>query len=495
MSQSHLFPYPLEPSPDALRELIAAAMERVVAHVASLPEQPSGYDGGGAELARSVREPLPEEGTAYGPLLDLLFERLVPASYNTAGPGYLGYIPGGGLVHAAIADLIADAVNRYVAVWQAAPGLAELEANVLRWFCGMVGYPEAARGYLSSGGSLANFTAVVTARRERLPEDFLAGTVYASDQVHHSVARAAALAGLPPANVRSVPSDGRFRLRLDLAAERITEDRRRGLRPFLLVASAGTTNTGAVDDLEAAVELAAREGLWLHVDAAYGGFFVLTERGRRAMAGLERADSITLDPHKGLFLPYGTGCLLVRDGEALRRAHATQAHYMRHLTASSEFTDFCQVSPELSRDFRGLRVWLPLKLVGAGAFRQALDEKLDLTQWAAAELSTVPGIEIVAEPQLSTLAFRLQPPGSEGEAGGAGEAPLSGDLDALNHRFLARINARQRVFLTGTDLACGFVLRICVLSFRTHREHLEACLEDVRAAAEETLAGRSQAPC
>lgn len=477
-------PHPLEPPPETMRELVAEAMERIVAHVASLPDQPASYEGGGAELARSVREPLPEEGTAYGPLLDLLFDRLVPVSLNAAGPGYLGYIPGGGLFHSAVADLIADSVNRFVTVWQAAPGLAELEANVLRWFCQMVGYPEAARGYLSSGGSLANFTAVVTARRERLPEDFLTGTLYASDQVHHSLAKAAALAGFPARNVRSIPTDGRFRLRLDLAAERIAEDRRQGFRPFLLVASAGTTNTGAVDDLAGAADLAEREGLWLHVDAAYGGFFVLTGRGRGAMAGIERAESITLDPHKGLFLPYGTGCLLVRDGEALRRAHQSNADYLRHLTTSPEHTDFCQVSPELSRDFRGLRVWLPFKLAGARAFREALDEKLDLTEWAAAQLSAVPGIEIVAEPQLSILAFRLRPPALEGA-----------ELDALNHRFVDRINSRQRVFLTGTDLAAGFVLRICVLSFRTHRRELEACLEDVRAAAAEVLAGSMATGC
>ncbi len=473
-----------------MRELVAEAMERVVAHLASLPEQPAGYDDSrGAELALSVREPLPEEGTAFGPLLDLLFDRLVPVSYNTAGPGYLAYIPGGGLFHSAVADLIADSVNRYVTVWQAAPGLAELEANVLRWFSRMVGYPETAGGYLSSGGSLANFTALVTARRERLPENFLDGTIYASDQVHHSVAKAAALAGFPARNVRSIPTDDRFRLRLDRVAGQIAEDRGRGLRPFLLVASAGTTNTGAVDDLAAAADLAAREGLWLHVDAAYGGFFVLTERGRQAMAGIERADSVTLDPHKGLFLPYGTGCLLVRDGAALHRAHAVDADYMRHLSASPEFTDFCQVSPELSRDFRGLRVWLPLKLAGAGAFREALDEKLDLAAWAAEALRVVPGIEIVAEPQLSLLAFRLRPAPRGGvELDGA-------EIDALNHRFLARINARQRVFLTGTELAGGFVIRICVLSFRTHRAQLEACLEDLRAAAEEVLGGTAGPGC
>jgi len=489
---------PLEPGREEMRRLIEQATERIVTHVASLADQPASYspggDGPGAEaLARSLREGLPEEGSPAEPLLDLLFERLVPASFNTAGPGYMAYIPGGGLFAAAVADLVADAVNRYVGVWVAAPGLAELEANVVRWFCQMVGYPPAARGYLSSGGSLANFSAVVTARRERLPEAFLDGILYAGDQVHHSVVKAASLAGFPHGNVRLIPCDDLFRIRLDALDQAIAADRRSGLRPFLVVGSAGTTNTGAVDDLEALADLAAREGLWFHLDAAYGGFFLLTERGRRAMAGAARADSLTLDPHKGLFLPYGTGCLLVRDGAALHRAHGAAADYLPALRRSSsrapgldvapyeeapEFTDFCDVSPELSRSFRGLRVWLPLKLYGANAFRRALDEKLDLAAWAAGELEEIPAIEIVARPQLSIVAFRLVVPGTD-----------PAHLDRLNRELLARVNARQRVYLTGTVVRGVFVLRLSILSFRTHRDRVEAALEDLRGAIAELAPG------
>ena len=265
-----------------------------------------------------------------------------------------------------MADLIADSTNRYTSVYGAAPALAQLEANVIAWFCQIAGYPPEARGTLTSGGSLANLTALVTARRERLPENFLSGVIYASDQSHHSVAKGAILAGFPEANVREVPTDERFRLRVDALDELIAEDRRRGLTPFLVVASAGTTNTGAVDPLAELADLAAREGLWLHVDAAYGGFFLLTEEGKRTMRGIERADSIVLDPHKGLFLPYGTGAVLVRDGEALRRAHSLTADYLPGMQNDPDRVDFSQYSPELSRPFRGLRVWLPFKMHGAG---------------------------------------------------------------------------------------------------------------------------------
>ena len=472
--------HPLELSGPAMRALVAAAMERIVAHLATLPEQPAADTAGGEELARALIEPLPLTGTPFRELLDLLFDRAVPRSFNTAGPGYLAYIPGGGLFHAAVADLIADSVNRYVGVFAAAPALSQLEANVVRWFGELIGYPAGARGILTSGGSLANFTALVTARRERLPPDFLRGTLYASDQIHHSVAKAALLAGFPEENVRLLPSDSSFRLRLDALGEAVAADRRRGLRPFLVVASAGTVNTGAVDPLPELAAWSRREGLWLHVDAAYGGFFLLTPAGKEALAGIAAADSVVLDPHKGLFLPYGTGALLVRDGAALERAHRVHhigADYLPAMQDDPDLVDFCQLSPELSRPFRGLRVWLPLKLHGAAAFRDALAEKLELARFAAAELATIPGIEIVAPPQLSIVAFRLALPVLTRE-----------ERDRTNRQLLAAVNRRNRVHLTGTLLPSGFVLRICVLSFRTHRDRVEACLTDLRQAVAEVTA-------
>ena len=461
----------LELSSEAMRQLVAEAVEHLLPHLASLPEQPAANTDGGAELARSLVEPLPEIGRPASELFDFLFQEVIPKSFNTAGPGYLAYIPGGGLFHSAVADLVANAVNKYVGVWAAAPGLAQLEANVVGWFCDIIGYPTTARGFLTSGGSLATFSAVVTARRERLPENFLSGILYASDQAHHSVQKAALLAGFPLQNVRAIPSDAKFRLQVDALVQVIAADRKAGLVPFLIVGNAGTTNTGAVDDLSALADLAQQENLWLHVDAAYGGFFMLTAQGRESMAGIERADSVTLDPHKGLFLPFGTGSLVVRDGAALKRAHSVQAHYLPATQDDADLINFYELSPELSRDFRGLRVWLPLKMHGLGPFRQALEEKLALTRWATAELHSIPGIEILAEPQLSIVAFRLAPTGLETPA-----------LNQLNQQFLQRINARKNVLLSGTMLGDRFAIRICILSFRTHRDRVQTCLDDIRAA-------------
>lgn len=464
----------LELSPETMRAMIDRAMDRIVAYVGSFSSQPAADLSGSAELARTVMESLPERGSDYAALLDLLFDRYLPKSYNSAGPSYLAYIPGGGIFHAAVADLISDAANRYVGVWTAAPALSQIEAVVARWFAEIVGYPPEARGLITTGGSLANFTAIVTARRERLPADFLKGTIYTSDQVHHSVLKAAILAGFPENNVREIPVDDKFRIRLTSLRDAIAADRRDGWTPFLIVGNAGTTNTGAVDDLEGLAEIAQNERLWLHLDGAYGAFFMLTGRGRKVMSGIEKSDSLTLDPHKALFLPYGTGSLLVRDGDALRRAHAVNAHYMPPMQEDPDFVDLCQYSPELTRAFRGLRVWLPFKMHGVGPFRANLEEKLDLTEWATEELRTIPGIEIVAAPQLTVVAFRLVPPGLD-------PAPLND----LNRTLIEKINARQRVLLTGTVVNGMFVIRICILSFRTHMERVQACLEDIRASVAE----------
>jgi len=454
-----------------MRRLVDEAMRHIVAHIESLPTQPSANVEGATEFARTLIEPLPLRGESYEKLLDFLFDEAIPRSFNAAGPGYLAYIPGGGLFYAAVADLIADAVNRYIGVCAAAPALVQLETNVVRWFCEIVGLGKGSGGVLTTGGSMATLIAVLTARNAIVAEDFEHATLYASDQVHHSFQKAASLAGLPAANVRSIPTDERFRVRVEAMEDAIARDRAAGFTPLMLAGSAGTVATGAVDDLMELYRLANRESIWFHVDGAYGAFFALTERGRALMKGIDRADSVVLDPHKTLFQPYGTGALLVRDVRQLRAAHSMHASYLPQFQQEDDLVDFCELSPELSRDFRGLRVWLPLKLFGIEPFRELLEEKLDLAHWAADELRKIDGMEIVAEPQLSIVAFRLNRPGKDG--------------NALNHDLLERINGRKRVFLTGTTLGTEFVIRICVVSHRTHMDRMQMCLDDIRAAVAE----------
>jgi len=459
--------FPLEPDPPQLEEMTRVVAAFVLGHVRTLDAQPSFDLDDVEDLRASFREPAPE----WGRPLDALLARLQPAiakSYNAAGPGYLAYIPGGGVYASALADFIACAVNRYVGVAQAAPVLSQIEETAAAWLCELMGYPEDAQGLLTSGGSLSNFTAIVTARHERLGEDVDRGTIYLSEETHYCVAKAARLAGLPRANVRPLPVDDRFRLVPEALESAVATDRGRGFHPFLVVANVGTTNTGAVDPLPDVLRIARAHGLWVHADAAYGGFFRLATGGSTLMPGIEECDSITLDPHKGLFLPYGLGTLLVRDGAALARAHRDAASYVQDV-ASEGSLGFADLSPELSRDFRGLRLWLPLQLHGLAAFRQQLEEKLALARWAYTELRSDPLFEMLDEPQLSIVAFRLRGP----------------DAERLGPELLRRVNGRRRVFLSSTRLRGRYALRICVLSFRTHedrvREAVTALREEARA--------------
>jgi aromatic-L-amino-acid decarboxylase len=473
-------PANLEMSPAEMRDLAGKVVARVVDHISHLDRHPVCGDVHAEELCRAMREPVPEDAAQPGPLLDALFDEWVPRSFTAPHPGYLAYIPGGGLFPAALADFIADGVNRYTGVWQAAPALVQLEANVLEWFREWMQFPAAARGLLTSGGSMANFNAILCARERHLGREIRGGVLYTSTHAHHSVAKSAKLAGIFDDRVRHVPVDGEFRMQTDALAAMIARDRRDGLQPFMVVSAAGTTNTGAVDPLDAISDLCAAQGLWHHVDGAYGAFFHAIPELRLLLPGLPRADSITLDPHKGLFLPYGTGALLVRDGAALRAAHdVPHAGYLPALPDAIEFYDPSVHGPELSRGFPGLRVWLCIKLFGAARFRAAIAEKRALALDAATRVAAIQGIVMDAEPQLSLFAFHVTWKGASQD-----------DENAATRALMDRVTARGRVMLTGCTVDDRFLGRVCVLSFRTRKAQIDACVEDIAA---ETALLRSEA--
>jgi aromatic-L-amino-acid decarboxylase len=458
--------HPLEPDRAAMEAMGQAAVAFVADFVERLPVAPSFDLTGAANLVAELRRPPAETPGDFAALLDA-FGRAAAKAVDPAAPGYFAYIPGGGLFVSALAEFLARSVNRYTGLAAVSPALVAMEDGVLRWLCALFGLPAGAAGLVLTGGSLATLTAIVAARHDRLGDDFANGTLYVTGQTHHCVAKAARIAGFPPARVRIVPTTPALRMDVAAAAAMIAADRAAGLRPFLLVASAGTTNTGAIDPISELADLARRAGLWFHVDAAYGGFFQLTARGRARFAGIEAADTIVLDPHKGMFLPYGTGVLLARDGAALRAAFAGQAQYLQDVDRDLDLPEFAALGPELTRDFRGLRLWLPLHLHGVAAFRAALDEKLDLTEIAYRALAAAPRLELPWPPDLSVVAFRRR-----------------GD-DETNRRFLERINASRRVFLSSTRLDDRFTLRLCILSHRSHAADVAAAIDIIRRAAED----------
>lgn len=335
----------LDPDLPEWQALAAAVVDYLTGVLRELPDAPaSAFDGVDALIADpALRRPPPEAPRPLPELLDVL-DRAARVGLNTSHPGYLAFIPGSGLVSAGLAGLIGDVLNRYTGLAFPAPALVALEADVLRWLANLFALPATAGGLFTSGGSLATFSALVTARHDRLPEDFLRGTLYVTDQAHLSVLKAARLAGFPASAVRIVPDDGAQRMDVAALRELVARDP----QPFCVVANAGTTNTGAIDPLDAIADLCAREGLWLHVDGAYGAAFQLTDRGRRRLHGIQRADSITLDPHKGFFLPFGTGCLLVRDTAPLRAAHSGDAaHYLQDID-DAELPDFAELGDRKS---------------------------------------------------------------------------------------------------------------------------------------------------
>ena len=430
----------LDPSADEWRRIAETAQSVIAKQLTGQGDRPA------------LNPPAPDGDDPLSQYLHELFSE----GFNPAHPGFMAYIPGGGLVTSALADWIIKSLNRYGTAYFAAPKLAELELEVVRTFAGWVGYGDDAGGVLTTGGSVANFTAVVTARRARLPEDFLKGIIYCSDQAHHSVMKAANLAGFSARNLRILPSDKNFRFQPQLLQQQIKTDVAEGLQPFLVVASAGTTNTGSIDPLPELADICREYGLWYHIDAAYGGAFVLTARGKDRLKGIHLADSITLDPHKGMFLPYGTGSVLVKDRDALIEAHEMRGDYMPDLDRSRAHLDPFSLSLELSREHRGLKMWLPLILHGEASFSAALDEKLDLTQVVADRMAAYPDIEILNEPDLSTLAFRL-----------------SGADDDINRRLLESIVEGGRVYISGTVLNGAYALRVSILSHRTHLDQID----------------------
>ena len=469
---------PLELSAEPLRRALDLATRFVREEIDSLEEQPSADVEGAEDLARTFVEPLPT-----GPRsLESILARLRPAirkSFNTAGPGYLAFIPGGGIMSAAIADFIAASTNRYVGVRPPAPALAQIEETAISWLAHIMGYPATAGGILTSGGSLSTLSAMVAARETKLAGDFSKGTLYISEETHYCVPKAAKVAGFQDWQIRRIRVDDRRRMDVEDLAHTVEADRMKGLKPFLIVANVGTTNTGAIDDIPRLLSIGRSLSMWVHADAAYGGFFRLARSGPGLMPRIEDCDSITLDPHKGMFLPYGTGCLLVRDPESLKRAHSMDAEYLHDVRAQESF-NFSDISPELSRDFRGLRIWLPLVLHGLDAFKEAIEEKLMLTGWAYEQLKHDPRFEILDPPQLSVIAFRLK--GDSTEA------------DQRNEELQRRVNARGRVFLSSTRLDGRYVIRLCVLSFRTHMDRVRDAIEAIQAEADVVLSTAVSAP-
>lgn len=455
----------LEPTPPEFVAMMHEVTRFGEGVLAGLPTSRASDHEGAAELAAELDEASPTPARLTE-LLEIL-DRASRKGMNHLHPGYLAFIPIAGMPIGAIGDHLASLLNRYVTVSWGSPAMAQLEWNALRWVGDIFGYPSTMRGVFTSGGSLANFTAVVTARHARLGDSHSQGKIYVTDQTHHSVTRSARLAGFAPGTVTAVPTTPDLKMDPAALQDAVRRDREGGHRPFLVVASAGTTNAGTVDPLDAVCDVAEAEGLWVHVDGAYGGGFVLTERGKQLMAGIDRADSITVDPHKCFFFPNGIGCILVRDGQALKQAHLGEAAYLTDLAHESPIPNFSDHSIEQSRNFRGLKVWMALKLYGWQPFAEALQVNLDAARTLYETLRDDERFVTPWKPDLSTTVFRL----------------TAGDEQTV--RMLDGINRRGKVFMSSTTIMGDTYVRACFLSHRTTSKTLDDAVTSIMEAAAE----------
>ncbi|HVM36799.1 MAG TPA: aminotransferase class V-fold PLP-dependent enzyme [Sphingomicrobium sp.] len=456
---------PLEPDGPERQVLGGQALDHALAYLDQVEDAPSNRPW--SEVFSQRLDPeFTEAGRDPAQVLDFVATCVDRPGFATTSPRFMAYIPGGGLFHSALGDLIAAASNKYSGFASASPGAVRIENACAAWLAQVIGYPAGAAGTLTSGGSIANLTAIVAAREARDPEG--GGAIYSTRFAHYCVDKALHIAGRGRSPRRQVATDDFFRMSPQALEEALEHDASAGVRPWLVVASAGTVDTGAIDPLPEIAEICRRHGAWFHVDGAYGGLFALCDEGRERLRGIEQADSVALDPHKTLFLPYGTGAALVREGSHLLDAFSASADYIRPLGESEVGPSPADLSPELTRHFRAMRLWLPLQIAGVAAFRAAQAEKLALARYFHARLSEIEGFELGAPPELSVVAFRY--------------LPRSGDADAFNARLLEHLQQEGRVMLSGTRVDGTFLLRCAILCFRTHLEHVDAAITAITDA-------------
>jgi aromatic-L-amino-acid/L-tryptophan decarboxylase len=449
----------LEFSPDRMRQIGYRVVDRLVDHLATLPEQPVGAKADPSALLTALNEPAPEQGAEFETVLARLERDVLRNTMHVNHPRFFAYVPGPGNFVGAMADALISGYNVFAGTWISGSGPAAVELVTLKWLREACGLPETAGGLFVSGGSMANLTALAVARRAVLEDRTENASVYFSDQAHSSLEKALRLIGIQPENFRRLQSGSDYRLPIGDLAASIQADRAAGRRPFCVIANAGTTNTGAIDPLIEISALCREQRLWLHVDGAYGAAAVISQRGRELLAGLALADSLTLDPHKWLFQPFEIGCVLVRELVHLRETFRVLPEYLKdtqHDLAEFNFTDH---GLQLTRGFRALKLWMSIQVFGMASFRAAIDRGFALAEFTEARLRRMPGWEVVTPAQMAVVCFRRK------------------SADASAHlRLVQALLQDGFALITSTVLRGQTVLRACTINPRTTETDIERTL-------------------
>jgi glutamate/tyrosine decarboxylase-like PLP-dependent enzyme len=432
-----------------MREVGYRVVDLLVEHFAGMRDGTVGAKGEPAELMARFSGPPSETPTDPHALLARLEKEVFANNLHVDHPRFFAFVPGPGNFVSTMADALASGFNVFNGTWLGGSAAAAVELTVIDWLRGFCGFPETAGGLFVSGGSAANLTALHAARRAKLGDATQGATIYFSDQTHYSVERALRVIGFQPDQFRKIASDAHFRLSLERVREAIAADEKAGLRPFCIIANAGTTNTGAVDPLPELADLCAEENLWLHADGAYGAAAVICDRGRVKLIGLGRVDSLSLDPHKWLFQPFECGCVLVRDRALLKSAFQLMPEYMRDVHRHTAEINQADYGVQLSRGFRALKVWLSINAFGLAAFRDAVSRGFELAEFAESELRKRKGCEILSKAEMAIVAFRF------------------GKEDADQNRLVELMLRDGFAFLTSTTLKGRTALRLCTINPRT----------------------------
>jgi glutamate/tyrosine decarboxylase-like PLP-dependent enzyme len=457
-------------------DLAAKAAEALVRR----SEELGGTEAWDGEFRDALVEKLmhdpPEGGRAPDEVLEQAVADILPLSLRLDHPRSFGFVPSSPTWPGVIADFLAAGYNLNACNWLVASGASQLECVVIDWFRQWLGYPDTAGGLLTSGGSAASLDALVAAREAAgNPEN---ASVYMSDQSHSAQRRAVKIVGIRPENSRLVPSDDSFRIDMAELASMVKEDRAAGVKPIAVCANAGATATGAVDPLEELADFCASEGMWLHVDAAYGGFAVVTEQGRRILRGIERADSIVLDAHKWFFQPYEVGCLMVRDISTLEKPFTIRPDFLQDALWGSGHPNFLDRGLQMSRSARALKIWMSVQTFGMAAFRQAISNGLEFAARAQEYIDESPILKRMSPASLSVVCFRVDP---------AGRDTADDDLDEINRHVLARLFWEDPAFVSSAMPGGRFSLRLCIVNHNTTWDDVRETLQAAERFGKEIL--------
>jgi glutamate/tyrosine decarboxylase-like PLP-dependent enzyme len=468
----------LELSPERMLELADLAARLVVERIDGLRGEPAWKGGSRSELEPIMREAPPEEGRVPEEVLERAARDILPVAGRVDHPRFFAFVPSSPTWPGVLADFMAAGHNIFQGTWLGASGPSQLEVVVIDWFREWLGYPETAGGLFTSGGSAASLDAFVAAREAAGAPD--RPTVYMSDQSHTALSRAATIVGVRAECVRMVGTDEYFRMDLEDLERMIAQDRADGFTPIAVCGNAGTTNTGSVDPLDALADVCEREGIWLHVDAAYGGFAVLTDKGKALFTGLDRADSIAMDAHKWLFQPFEAGCLMVKDVRRLEEAFSVHPEYLQDTDWGRDHPNFGDRGLQLSRSFRALKVWMSIQTFGMAAFRRAIARGMELTERAEEYVRASEVLQIANPASLGIVCFRVN--------------PLSTDhdderLEEINEAVQARIIETGTAMMSSTRLRGRYSLRMCILNHTTTWDDVRSTLEAIERFGIEALGG------